>query len=229
MADVLAEAASGAAKGAAVGSIIPGVGTVIGGGVGAALAVAPEIGRWLFGNAAGDTAQKVADVVTQVTGTPDPEAQTAAIVCNPEMAADLRVEVLRLASQMEAARDASMLAMMQAANADRAGARTQLAQLVSAHSLMAWGAPIVSVLVLIAFAVMQVLAFTSHAAPNNPELVRDLTLTLRDLVVMVVSYWVGSSAGSASKDARLAVSEHEARTSIAPEVAQTLVSAATKG
>jgi len=45
----------------------------------------------------------------------------------------------------------------------------------------------------------------THALPANAEAVLNVLLgTLGAMATSVVSYWVGSSAGSARKDARLA-------------------------
>ena len=64
-----------------------------------ALTLAPEIGKWLFGDAGEKTAAAVAQVVQTVTGTTDEAAATAAIGRDPALAAQLRLQLAQLAAQ----------------------------------------------------------------------------------------------------------------------------------
>ena len=67
-----------------------------------------------------------------------------------------------------------------------------------------WGAPVVSVVVLVTFGTVVSLVLL-RAIPAGSETVLNVLLgTLAAMATNVVGYWVGSSAGSARKDERLA-------------------------
>ena len=192
-----------AAQGAAAGSVVPGVGTVLGAMGGVVLDLAPEVGRWLFGADAGPAVAAVQAAVRSATGSDDPAVQAAA-VADPEVAATLRVDLARIAAEREDAAAAAAQASFAAMLADVAGARAMTVQLAQVGSAMAWGAPVVSVVVLATFGGVVALTLT-RAMPAGAETVLNVLLgTLGAMATSVVSYWVGSSAGSARKDARLA-------------------------
>ncbi len=182
-----------------------------------AIQLAPTIAKWLFGSDSEKMTQQIANVVTSVTGVSEPHteegtaATEAVLEGKPELAIQIQVQLAKIAADheaeadraAEAARKADLDALM-AQIADTDGARRQTIALAQAGSKIAYGAPIVSALVLITFAVVMTLAFT-HSLPPGSETV--LTMLLGSLAAMatsVVSYWVGSSAGSARKDAHLA-------------------------
>ena len=64
-----------------------------------------------------------------------------------------------------------------------------------------WGAPIISILVLTALGIMVVLSYTVPVPEGAQSIIIGLAETLKVLSVAVVSYWMGSSVGSARKDA----------------------------
>lgn len=107
---------------------------------------------------------------------------------------EFRVQALRIRAETEAARQAHVLALVQAANEDRIGARAQMAALVSSGSALRWGAAVVTLIILTMFGFV---IFT------DTRIDADLKETLKVLSVAAASYWIGSSAGSASKDNRL--------------------------
>lgn len=71
-------------------------------------------------------------------------------------------------------------------------------------SVVAWGAPLVSVLVLVMFGAVVALAWFLPLPAGSEAVLNVLMGTLGAMATSVVSYWVGSSAGSARKDERLA-------------------------
>ena len=74
----------------------------------------------------------------------------------------------------------------------------------AAPAWLAWGAPVVSVVVLVTFGCVVSLTLL-RAIPAGSEAVLNVLLgTLGAMATNVVGYWVGSSAGSACKDERLA-------------------------
>ncbi len=197
MGDTLSDAAAGFAKGAAFGSIVPGVGTVIGGAAGAALAVAPDVGRWLFGKGGEAVAEQVTQAVEAVTGTSDPAAQMAAIE-DPSKATELRVRLAEIAGRAQAARDAHREKMEELANADRQKAREADASRTGVLRFATLGFSVVLLGAYFAFLAAGVVGY-SIPAPDDMA-------NLRTLAIAAAFYWVGSSRGSAAKDEREAKS-----------------------
>ena len=170
------------------------------------LSVVPEIGPWLFGPDAGKAGPIVRDVVGQVTGAIDQLAQAAAVQAaiqgDPALIERLRGALLRAVSQYRAEyrADAEEAARL----ADVVGARAQGAQLAAGRSPTAWGAPVVSVVVLAIFASVVAMVLTRGIPTQSEALLNVMLGTLAAMATSVVSYWVGSSAGSARKDDLLA-------------------------
>ena len=199
----LGSIASNAAKGALAGSVVPGFGTALGAVGSVVLDLAPELSRWLFGPGGDTTISAVQKAIGSVTGTSDPSMQ-AQTLANPERAAALRVELARIAAEQAAAEAASNQAILIAHFNDVADARATTAQLAQAGSNIAWGAPVVSVVVLLTFGGVVAMALTREMPAGAEPVLNVLMGTLGAMATSVVSYWVGSSAGSARKDARLA-------------------------
>ena len=193
----ITDAAEAAAKGAAAGSIVPGVGTIVGGLIGAAASIG---GHWLPDSARPALAQAAA----AITGVSDEAGQIAAITADPTHADAFRLEVLRIAADQEAAKDAALQARLDGMDADRANARAQLIALVGAGSRIAWAAPVVSVVVIVAFAVVVTLVLFRPMPAGSEAIMAGLVGTMGSLATVVVGYWVGSSAGSAEKTRLLA-------------------------
>lgn len=164
-----------------------------------ALSIAPEIGRWLFGTSGEATADAVVSAVQAVTGTNDAAVSAQMLSANPEAAASLRVKLAEIAAGREKAmRDADAV-VLASQLADVANARAQTVSLASSKSAVQWAPPIVSAVVLITFGSMMVLAFTRALPAGSETLLNMLLGSLAAMTTSVVSYWVGSSAGSASK------------------------------
>jgi hypothetical protein len=205
MSEFLGKVAAGAALGSALGPV--------GAGAGAAAAIVVELAdatglsRWLFGPGAAETRAAVAQAVEAATGTAEPAAQAAALAGDPAAAARLREALARIAAQRETERDAAQLDALRAALADTQSARAQTLDLARAGSALAWGAPIVSVITLLSYGIISTLAvwLTSRGdLPPNAVAVLSLVLgAASSMAAAVVSYWVGSSAGSAKKSEQL--------------------------
>ena len=195
--------AADVAKGAAAGSVVPGVGTALGAAGALALDLAPELARWLFGPGSAPVVVAVEGAVKAATGSADADVQVAR-VADPAVAGSLRVRLAEIAADAAGARDAARAEALAAVLADVAGARAQTLALVQGGSAMAWGAPVVSLVVLVTFgAVVSLVLF--RAVPAGSEAVLNVLLgTLGAMATSVVGYWVGSSVGSVRKDDRLA-------------------------
>lgn len=197
--DALQAGAKGALAGAAFGPI----GAGIGGAVELASTLLPGVAHLFAGDAG--TAAKVVGVVQAVTGTADPEAQAVAAT-DPQVAADLRGQLAQIAAERQAATEQAQVDALKAGLADVAGARAQQLALVQTSSLQSWAAPVVSVVVAIGF-FATLTSLTYFGRPLDPlvaSIVNILVGTLVGGFSQVCNYWLGSSAGSASKDVRLA-------------------------
>ena len=195
--------ANDAARGAAMGSVVPGLGTALGAVGGVVLDLAPEVGKWLFGAESVPTVAAVQAAVQSVTGTQDPVVQ-ASVLADPDKAAGLRLALARIAAEREAEGRRVGQEMLVARLTDVANARATTVQLAAAGSSVAWGVPVVSVVVLLTFGGVMCLTLTRAMPPNSEAVLNVLLGTLGAMSTSVVGYWVGSSAGSARKDARLA-------------------------
>ncbi len=197
---------SGAVVGAAIGSVVPGVGTAIGGVVGEAYDIVQASGAldWLGKHLLGTKGAEVAAQVVQAAvsaGAPD-AAAVAGLA--PDARATLTLQLQQLAVQRDAADRQADLEQIKAGLSDTASARGQTVDLAKTGSGIAWGAPTVSVVVLITFASAVGVAML-HALPSGAETMLNILLgTLAAMATQVVNYWLGSSVGSAQKTALLA-------------------------
>jgi hypothetical protein len=164
-----------------------------------AISLAPEIGKWLLGPNGARTAAAVTQAVQATTGTIDDQAVKQMIARDPQIAERLRVQLAQLAAQMDKeARDAD-LAALKAHLDETADARMQTVNLARQGSRVAWAPVVVSVVVLGTFGVVMFLALT-RSLPDGSETILNMMLgTLAAMATSTVSYWVGSSAGSAQK------------------------------
>jgi hypothetical protein len=169
-----------------------------------ALSLAPELARWLSGDTAEKTTASIGQAFQANTGTLDPDAASAALQRDPTASSRLRVQLAQIAADQErAVRTADLNALTTTLN-DAANARSQTIALSGQKSAIAWSAPIISGLVLMTFTAVMTLVLT-HGVPSGSETAANMLLgTLAAMATSVVSYWVGSSAGSARKDEQLA-------------------------
>ena len=164
--------------------------------------VAPSIIKWITGDEeAADTAQKVVTIAQAVTGSSDPEAAVKAVKADPAAQASF-----------QAAWQAHELALYQAQTerlkaelSEVANARSQTVDLARMGSAIAWGAPVVSLVVVATFGVMLYVLLSGHVADGNSPAAQLLLGTLVTAFGGVVQYWTGSSAGSADKTKLLAM------------------------
>ncbi len=164
-----------------------------------AISLAPEIGKFLFGAAGEKTAAAVAQVVQTVTGTSDDAVASQTIAANPQLAAQLRFQLAQLAAQQEQEARQADLDTLTARLKDVQDARAQTVNLAKSGSAVAWAPAVVSFVVLSTFGLVMWAALT-RALPAGSETILNMLLgTLAAMATSTVSYWVGSSAGSAQK------------------------------
>ena len=178
--------------------------------------LAPDMLSWLFGPKAEATAAKVATVVQAVTGADVSTADGAAAVTSmlatkPDLAIQLQQQLATLKAQMQAEADReadaarqAYLDALRAQLADLASARGQTVDLAKAGSAIAWAAPVLSIILLIAFAVMLYVVLTQTIPPAQRDEALLMLGALATMAGQVPNYWLGSSSGSARKDLALA-------------------------
>lgn len=164
----------------AIGSLSPIIGTALGGPVGAI--VGKGIGL----------------LTSAITGTSDPAAQLQVLQADPNKLAELEEQTKALHLQA-----------VQSYIADTQNARKQTVDLATAHSAIAWGAPIISVMIVSGFSMVVYLLFSLIHTNDKPDptlmtVMTSIVSIFSTLMVAVANYWLGSSAGSASKTNLLA-------------------------
>jgi hypothetical protein len=201
--DALSALTAGA-KGAAAGSVLGPIGSVAGGAIGVAMDLLPSAAHWL--GADEGTAQKVVQTVQAVTGATTAPEQRAALAADPGMADDLRVQLAQIAAERAAEDNRSSEARLSAQIADVASARAQTVQLAQAGSGLAWGGAVVSVVVALGFFAafgMMILAPVQLDA-GRAAMLNILVGVLGGGFTTMLTYWLGSSAGSARKSELMA-------------------------
>ena len=156
---------------------------------------APVLGT-LIGGPIGTIAGAALGALADALGTKaTPEAVKEALETNPAAAAIVRaVEAEKVP---ELAKDLEVILR------DRQGARDQTLALVEKNSPIAWAPVVVTAVVLMGYLVLSFLALKPETAGVRADVVLYLLGAWQSLAAGVVYYWVGSSSGSASKDATL--------------------------
>jgi hypothetical protein len=178
--------------------------------------LAPSLIDWLFGSKAAATTTAVVDAVKAATGADPTTAEGVAVVTamiegKPDVALDLQSKLLTIRAQMQAeadreadtARQADVDAM-KASIADIANARQQTVDLAKTGSVIAYGAPFISLVVIVSFGVMSWLVMFRTIPPGSETLAAGVLEALKLLSVTVVSFWCGSSVSSRAKDDTIA-------------------------
>jgi hypothetical protein len=176
------------AIGGLVGQAAPTIGGLLGG-------LIPFPGGAILGQVAGK-------VLAEALGVPPtPEAVSTAITTGDpavvqakltEAEAKMNAEVEKFKAQMEDVQDA----------------RATTVKLDAAGSSISWGAPVISVVIVIGFFSVMTLLFIAKTdfTPGTVTLLNVLFGALIPAFGQVCNYWLGSSAGSANKDALIAAS-----------------------
>ena len=179
------------AKGAMAGSVLGPVGTIGGGLLGIGLSMAPQIGRWLGGDKGNEVAVQVREMVASAAGTDDPDVASAALAENPDKAQELQVALAKLSADREEQYLKYQFERMRLDLQSEMDARATTVALAKEQHPLAYGAAVVTTILLALF------CYTIVSGGNIDV---DLKETLKVLTVAAVTYWVGSSRGSASKD-----------------------------
>jgi hypothetical protein len=202
------------------------------------LRLAPQLAGLIFGSKGADATAKVASVVQTVVGdvadlsAPGGVAAAVAhIQSNPQASSDLAAQLATLQIQMQKEQDDAAEAVRQdalddlkARLADTGSARDMATQLAQAHSGLAYGGVVVSVVIVAAFGWTTYSVLTSHMSASDGQFGSILVGTLAAMATQVANYWLGSSQGSSAKNALLA----NAQNSLAASVPSTMLKSAMK-
>lgn len=206
--------------------------------VAVAAAIVPDILKALVGERAGAIAERIGRIVTDAAGTGDPDKAKKALDSDPaarqqleirlaelvvqqeQQREDNRLEAARVQSESERAQRETQLKIIEAQLADVKSARDQATIWGSQGSLMQWGPILVSGLVLVGFLALLGLfvglMFNKDLKPENSQLYQLVNISFGALTTAfatVVSFWLGSSQGSRTKDVASIAreAEHAAR------------------
>jgi hypothetical protein len=192
------------------------------------LNLAPQLAGMIFGPKGGDATAKVAAVVQTVVGVAadlnapgGAAAAVAHIQANPQAAADLAAKLEDLHVQLQKEQDDAARALRQDALdelktrlADTNSARDMATQLAQAHSGLAYGGVVVSVVIVAAFGWTTYSVLTSHLSATDGQFGSILVGTLAAMATQVANYWLGSSQGSSAKNALLANAQNNLASSV---------------
>ena len=163
------------------------------------LGIAPTVASWILGDKTGGAVEKVTGIAREILGTDDSSGIEAAIARDPNLALRFKTALIQAEADARRQEHEEILARL----ADVQSARNQTVSLAQAKSPIAWGAVVVSVIVLIGFAAMLWLVIREEVPANQRDMVTLLLGTLAGMASSVVAYWVGSSSGSAQKNAAM--------------------------
>ncbi|MDO8974319.1 hypothetical protein [Reyranella sp.] len=163
------------------------------------LGIAPTVVSWIMGDKTGAAVSKVTGIAREILGTDDASGIERAIAADPNLALQFKMAVI----QAEADARRQEFGALQAQLADVQSARSQTVKLAEVRSPIAYGAVMVSAIVLVGFAVMLWLVIREEVPANQRDMVTLLLGTLAGMASSVVAYWVGSSSGSMQKNAAL--------------------------
>ena len=160
------------------------------------LGIAPTVASWILGDKTGGAVEKVTGIAREILGTDDPSGIEAAIARDPNAALQFKTALIQAEADARRLEHEAILAQI----CDVQSARSQTVKLAEVRSPIAYGAVMVSAIVLVGFAVMLWLVIREEVPANQRDMVTLLLGTLAGMASSVVAYWVGSSSGSAQKN-----------------------------
>lgn len=192
------------------------------------LSLAPQLAGMIFGSKGADASAKVAGVVQSVVGVAadlsQPGGAAAAVAhiqANQEASSELALKLADLHLQMQQEQDADAAATRQdaldelkARLSDAGSARSMAVDMAGAHSGLAYGSMVVSVVIVVAFGWTTYSVLSSHLNATDGQFGSILVGTLAAMATQVANYWLGSSIGSSTKNALLANAQNNLATSV---------------
>jgi len=192
------------------------------------LSLAPQLASMIFGTKGAEATAKVAGVVQTVVGTVadlsapgGAAAAVAHIQANQQAAEELAAKLSDLHLQMQKEQDAESdecrkdaLDELKARLGDTGSARDMATELAKAHSGLAYGGVIVSVVIVAAFGCTTYAVLSNHLSATDGQFGSILVGTLAAMATQVANYWLGSSVGSSNKNALLANAQNNLAASV---------------
>jgi hypothetical protein len=112
-----------------------------------------------------------------------------------------QLALLKEQNEQEAKKREVQLVQLRAEIEDTKGARSTFSALALANNPMAWGAPVISLLVTVGFfGILTLLIFGVGGDLTNNQIINIAVGVLAAAFATVVSFWLGSSQGSRAKD-----------------------------
>ena len=170
------------------------------------LGLAPTVASWIMGDKTGAVVSQVTGIARDILGTTDAAGIERAVATDPNLALQFKMALLQAeadARAHEAQMNRQALEELNSRIADVASARSQTVELAKVGSAIAWGSPIVSVLAICVFGGFVYMLFASAVPEGMKEALLLLGGSAATGYGMVLSYWLGSSSGSAQKTAAL--------------------------
>jgi lysozyme family protein len=181
--------------------------------IGLAATLVPELIRLIASDKAGTVATSVAQAVTDIAGTKDPAAARLKLGSDLTAAAALQQRLAEIALDATKAQLAEAdqqrqddLSTLKMHEENTSGARGAMQLLASARSPIAWGAPLVSVVVAVGFFLVLGLLVTSGLRTIDDKTADIINVAIGVLgtgFATVVNFWLGSSSSSRNKDAQV--------------------------
>jgi hypothetical protein len=192
------------------------------------LTLAPQLAGLIFGSKGADVTTKVAAVVQTVVGDAadlskpgGAEAAVAHVQANPQAQSDLASKLSDLQAAMQKEADAAAEAVRQDALdelktrlSDTGSARDMATELAKAHSGLAYGSVVVSIVIVVAFGWTTYSVLNSHMSATDGQFGSILVGTLAAMATQVANYWLGSSVGSSAKNTLLANAQNNLASSV---------------
>ncbi|WP_118134031.1 glycoside hydrolase family 108 protein [Oceanicella sp. SM1341] len=179
--------------------------------IGLALSVLPSLAKRIVDNVLPDVESKVTGVVRNVLGTTDP-AEIERKLQDAKLAAELRLALARIEAEADAREQQMRLETMRlqfetfrAELGDTKSARDTMTSLVKEGSIIAWGPVVVSTIVVVGFFVVlrQLVIGDIVLTAESQARFQIVNITVGALTAgfaTVISFWLGSSQGSRTKD-----------------------------
>lgn len=178
-----------------------------------AATLVPDLIRIIAGDKAGTIAASVAKVVKELTGTDDAVAAKHKLDSDPAAATALQQRLAEIALEATRAQLAEAaqqrqdeLEAIRLNDSNTGSARTAMESMASAGSPIAWGAPIVSVVVSIGFFVVIGILVLFGLRTTDDKTVDIINIAVGVLgtgFATVVNFWLGSSSSARNKDAQV--------------------------
>ena len=159
------------------------------------LGLAPTVASWILGDKTGAAIGQITGIARNILGTDDATGIEKAIAADPNLALQFKIAII----QAEADARRQEFEALQAQLADVQSARNQTVKLAEAGSAIAWGSPVVSVLAIAVFGGFVWMLFKQSVPEGMKEALLLLGGSAATGYGMVLSYWLGSSSGSAQK------------------------------